>query len=316
MPPLRMLIASAFVVVLVATRSTAQEPDNRETPQPVTPAKIVADVNGESITEAELAAVVDRQLRGRQIPPEAVKEIRQLILQSLISGRLVDQFLADKKIEARPEEVDSAIQDIKKRVAAAGLSFDDVLELQGLTEESLRVRIAGEVAFQKFADAEVTDDKLKAYFASHEQEFDGTEVRASHLLIKLEQDAGDEQRKAALAKIEAIRQEIIQGLDFAEAAKKHSEGPSAPDGGDLGFFPRRDRMAEPFASAAFALQKGEISEPVETRFGLHLIQVTDCKPGDKGLDDVRGSLRDVLNRDLWERIAAQQRKGAKIEIHD
>jgi len=316
MPSLRVFFACAVVVVSMAARTTAQEPDNRATAQPATPEKIAAVVNGESISEVELAAVIERQLRGRQVPPEALQEIRQLILQSLINGRLVNQFVAEKKIEADPKKVDSTVEDIKKRVAAAGLAFDTVLQLQGLTEESLRARIAAELAFEKFADAEVTDEKLKDYFASHKQEYDGTEVRASHLLIKLEQDASDEQRKAALAKVQVIRQEIIQGLDFAEAARKYSGCPSASDGGDLGFFPRREKMVEPFARAAFALAKNEVSEPVETRFGFHLIRVTDRKPGDKGLDDVREALEAVLGRDLWEKTAAEQRNGAKIEIPD
>jgi len=316
------VFAGAVVVVSMAAVVTAQESDNRAAAPaappatPATPEKIAAVVNGEPISEAELAAVVERQLRGRQVPPETLQEVRQLILQSLINGRLVNQFVAAKKIEADPKQVDSAMEDVKKRVAAAGLPLDAVLQVQGLTEQSLRSRIAAELAFQAFADAEVTDETLKDYFASHKQEYDGTEVRASHLLIKLEEDAGDQQRKAALAKVQAIRQEIVEGLDFAEAATKYSGCPSASDGGDLGFFPRRDQMVEPFARAAFALAKGEVSEPVKTRFGFHLIRVTDRKPGDKGLEDVRDELKAALDRDLWRKTAAEQREGAEIEIPD
>ena len=117
---LRVAIALAVVAVSMAALGAEQQADKQEAAQPAAPEKIAAVVNGEKISEAELAAVVERQLRGRQLPPEALQQIRRLILQSLISGRLVDQFLADKKIEADPEKVDSAIQDIKERVAGAG----------------------------------------------------------------------------------------------------------------------------------------------------------------------------------------------------
>jgi parvulin-like peptidyl-prolyl isomerase len=119
-----------------------------------------------------------------------------------------------------------------------------------------------------------------------------------------------------MKKIKSVQQELAKGLDFAEAAKKYSDCPSKSQGGDLDFFPRRDRMVEPFAAAAFALKPGTVSEPVETDFGLHLIKVTERKPGDKGLDAVRGEVRDTMTRDLWDKTAAEQRKVAKIEIRE
>ena len=91
------------------------------------------------------------------------------------------------------------------------------------------------------------------------------EIRASHLLVKTEQEAKD------------IRKKITEdGVDFAEAAKEYSFCPSKADGGDLGYF-GKGQMVKPFEDAAFALKKNEISQPVKTQFGWHLIVVTDIK---------------------------------------
>ena len=98
-----------------------------------------------------------------------------------------------------------------------------------------------------------------------EQNFYASQVKASHILVGRKSEA------------EALRQQILDGeITFEDAAKKYSQCPSREEGGDLGFFPR-GVMAGPFEKAAFSLPIGEISQPVETRFGWHLIKVTDKK---------------------------------------
>lgn len=88
------------------------------------------------------------------------------------------------------------------------------------------------------------------------------QVKASHLLVKTEEEA------------QKLYEEIVNGKSFAEAAMENSLCPSGMNGGDLGFF-ERGQMVKPFEDAAFAMEKGEISKPVQTQFGWHLIQVTD-----------------------------------------
>ena len=89
-------------------------------------------------------------------------------------------------------------------------------------------------------------------------------IRASHILVKTEEEA------------KKLLEEIKNGADFAKLASEHSMCPSVRDGGDLRFF-GRGMMVKPFEDAAFALKKGEVSEPVETQFGWHLIKLTDIQ---------------------------------------
>src|SRR5262249_15373551 len=114
----------------------------------------------------------------------------------------------------------------------------------------------------------------------------------------------------------ALRQEIVAGkIDFAEAAKKHSDCPSKKDGGDIGFFPYKFMVLEPFAKAAFALKVGELTDLVQTDYGLHLIKGTDRKPGEpSNFEKIQKEVREVCEKELWDSILAQSRRVAAIKI--
>lgn len=317
----RAFVVAVIVPFVVSVPLFSQEPSPQvsrpfvlqEKPA-VVQEKVVATVGADKITETELSDTVRSQLQGQQVPPEAMKEIRDMILNSIIDGRLVKQFIAAKKIVIDAKETDAAIAAIKKQVAEAGMDFAKVLQDEGVTEQVLRGQIEEQMAFKKYAESQISDQKIQQHFAGHKQEFDGTQVKASHVLIKLEETSTPQDRKAAADKIAAIRQEIAGGLDFAEAAKKYSACPSSAQGGDLGFFARHGQMVEPFAAAAFTLPVGEVSQPVETEFGYHLIKVTETKPGEMSFEQAKDSVKRVLFMDLWRNAAAEQRKITKVEI--
>jgi parvulin-like peptidyl-prolyl isomerase len=113
---------------------------------------------------------------------------------------------------------------------------------------------------------------------------------------------------------EKIREEIVAGkLTFADAARKYSAGPSRKDGGRLGSIGRHGPMDESFSRAAFALKVGEVSRPVKTVFGVHLIRCDEIKPGDKKLAEVRKELEDALSRELLDKLAKTQRQHTTVE---
>jgi peptidyl-prolyl cis-trans isomerase D len=121
----------------------------------------------------------------------------------------------------------------------------------------------------------ITPDQVKAYYDAHPEEFETPEqVEASHILIQVDETADEAAVEAARQKALAVYQRAVKGEDFAELAKETSQGPSAEDGGYLGKFDRSS-MIQPFSDTAFALKPGEISEPVRTRFGWHVIKVTN-----------------------------------------
>jgi len=160
--------------------------------------------------------------------------------------------------------------------------------------------------FQKEHAKEIQDYYQANRFLYHTPD----RVRARHILIKVEKDAPPEQKTEARQKLEKIRQEIEGGKDFAAAAKEYSEDPGSKElGGDLGFNERAN-WDPAFATAAFSLQPGQISQPVETQFGLHLIKVEEKKPGeDKPLEAVQ----DDIARQLYSKDKAKQLARAAAE---
>ena len=145
----------------------------------------------------------------------------------------------------------------------------------------------------------VSSQEIEDYYNKNKEQFKIEEqVNARHLLIRLDEDASDEEVTKAMDKIELAQNELKEGKDFTEVAQTYTEDPSGTTtGGALGWF-SRGRMVLPFEEAAFALEPGQISEPVRTQFGIHLIQVEEKKAsGYQEYKDAIPSILDTIARD-------------------
>jgi peptidyl-prolyl cis-trans isomerase C len=195
----------------------------------------VATVNGQPISKAafeEALAGLPPQMQERMSTPEG----KASLLDDLITQEVLVQEAKKLGVEKDPA--------VKSRL------------------EETRRQILVQAVIEKIAESEVTDDKAKAYYQSHKDEF--KQVRASHIVVDTEDQAKDVKKRAA-------------GGDFAALAKELSTDPSAKEnGGDLGYF-RKDQMVKPFADKAFAMKVGEVSDPVHTEFGYHIIKLAEIK---------------------------------------
>ena len=234
--------------------------------------RILASVNGVPITEREVAEAI-YAMGPAQGQKYMTPEGKARVLEELINTRLL---LASAKREML--EFDPAF---KAELAAA--------------KEELLTRFAIRKAIE---NVRVSDDRVKAYYDEHREEMrEGETIRASHILV-------DSAEKA-----EAIRNDILAGkITFEEAAKKESACPSREQGGDLGEF-GRGQMVKEFEDAAFALAPGELSKPVKTEFGWHLIRVDGKKDGGElPFEKVRDEIRQRL-------LAEEQQKAYASKIN-
>lgn len=156
----------------------------------------------------------------------------------------------------------------------------------------------------RFKDEVVlSDGEVKAYYEENMDMFrEKKKVKARHILFKLDEGASKEKEKQVKEKALAVLKKAQAGEDFAALAKAHSEGPTAKNGGDLGYFSKGD-MVKPFEEAAFNMKKGEISDLVKTRFGYHIIKVEDVKEArTKSLEEVKDQILEkftsVITADL------------------
>jgi len=143
---------------------------------------------------------------------------------------------------------------------AMSKGYDDDPEIRKRLETIKRELVVNKYLKALLANVTVSETKIKKYYNGHQSDFQ--KIKASHILLKSKQKADDVYKKA------------IKGDDFAELAKKYSTGPSSKKGGDLGWF-GKGAMVKPFEKAAFALKKGEISKPIKTTSGYHIIKCTD-----------------------------------------
>jgi peptidyl-prolyl cis-trans isomerase C len=179
---------------------------------------------------------------------------------------------------ATPAEVDAALDQMRSRHQTQ-LAYLNELERNGFTEESYREDLKRHISVRRWVqeslvkDIVVKNEEMHAFYTSNQPLFVQPEqIRARHVLIKIDPGADQGTTVAARQEIEEILAEAKLNADFAGLARTHSQGPSAPRGGDLGFLPR-GRLVKPFEDAAFALKPGEISDIVRTRYGFHIIKL-------------------------------------------
>ncbi|WP_019241649.1 MULTISPECIES: peptidylprolyl isomerase [Bacillus] len=220
----------------------------------LTKGNVVATVGGEKIKKEEVydamvgqygSSVVDTLIKNKIIELEAKKE------NITISQKAIDK------------ELESFIQSYGGQEA-----FDASLEQSGISLETFKTDIENFLKLEKLLkpSIKITDEEMKEYFEENKDSFDEQEqVKASHILVD------------DLATAQKIKKELDNGADFAELAKKNStDTSSAEKGGDLDYFSKGD-MVEAFETAAFSLKEGEISDPVKTDYGYHIIKVTGKK---------------------------------------
>jgi peptidyl-prolyl cis-trans isomerase C len=287
-----------------------------------------AEINGIVITkeqfEKELSIHLDRVSRqGRQISDDQLASMKEDILDGLIERELLYQASQRAGIKIEDMEIDEQLEGIKKRFPSEA-DYKNALSKMNLTEDEVKSQINRGLAIRKLIDQQITskiiitETETKAYYDGNLQMFKQPEqVKASHILIKVDAGAAEAQKTEARKKIETVQQKVKDGGDFAELARQYSEGPSKTRGGDLGYF-RRGQMVKPFEEAAFAMKTNEVSGIVETRFGYHIIKVYDKKPEQTlTYADVKDKLNERMKQEKVEKEANQYinqlKKDAEIE---
>lgn len=236
---------------------------------------VVATVNGGPVRRSEL-------LRVKEFLPDQYKSYPMHLLYPMLLDQIIDLRLV--AANGRRENLQND-REVRRRMAI------------------IEDRIIQDVYLKRHAARTVTDDALRARYVEFLRENPTREqVRARHILLEDEATA-----KAVIAEIQG-------GADFADVAKERSTGPSAAEGGDLGFFGRGD-MVLAFSKAAFGLEAGALTEtPVQTKFGWHVIMVEERRlSASRSFEDVREELIAELSRDAIRDLIQELRDGAEIE---
>jgi len=272
------LIALAAAMPAHAQDSTASEAPETEAAEAPSYEAVTADTVIATVNGAEIT--FGEVMLARQSLPQQYQQIPDEVLLPGLIDQLVDQEVLGQSSDEMTLATQLYIRN-QERAAKAG----DVVA--GLLE------------------AEVSDADLQAAYDEQFADFEGTEeFNAAHILVETEEEA------------QALVEELEGGADFTELAKERSTGPSGPNGGDLGWF-GKGMMVEPFEAALAELEVGEISGPVETQFGWHVIKLNDSRTSEApSLEEVRDQLTDQVRQQKLQEQLESLKSEATIDRMD
>ena len=288
--------------------------------------EVVATVNGKDITRTQLQDIFNAAVQSSGMNVADLSSAQQFGGYTQLLNDLIDRQLlldAASKEEITSEDVEAEIKKFKSQFPDEAI-FDTQMKQAGMSNEKLQNDVREELKIRRWMESQVktsdvTDADAKSFYESNLKEFEQPEtVKASHILFMVDADAAPEVVKEKQEAAQKAAARAKGGEDFTTLAKELSEEPGAKEsGGDLGFFPK-DRMVPEFANAAFAANLNDISEPVKTQFGWHVIKVTDKKaagtvPFDEVNNQITSYLKSTRQREAVQKVMKDLKDSAKIQ---
>jgi parvulin-like peptidyl-prolyl isomerase len=266
--------------------------------------RIIAIVNDEVITEADVTSHVNALLEEGESPatvPQEPAAIHQAVLHRLIEERLILQEAKRGGISVRPDEILQRLNQLRARVRSEE-EFQRLLRDWGLSQEELKERIRDQLMVQRVIEVQVrsgivvSPQEVAQEIGAHpELAKSGDRARALHVVLRVTQGRSEAQTRALA---EDIHRQLTEGADFSALAKRYSEGPSGEEGGVMGWVAQGELLPE-LDAALFSLSVGEFSNPIQTRLGFHLVKVEERRTASSL------SLMEA-NRAVYQRIYQQR----------
>jgi len=296
---------------------------------------VAAEVGGVQITQAQLGERVEQiqQQLGEQVPseesdPEGFDTFRREVLDYLVTLEIVTQKAGEAGVEVTEEEIDEQLAKLKEPYGGDEAKFEQAIAQQNLSLEELRENLRQQGLITKMIeevtkDIEVSDEEVATFYEEQKQQLSVDETRrVSHILFSPQNAQADDEAEvteanwqAALEEAQRVRRQIMEGAAFAELAKQLSDDPGSKDeGGDVGVIERGALLPE-FEDAVFGLPEGELSEPVRTPYGYHLIRVEEIIPEHvPTLEEAREGLRAQIAAEEQQAVWEEWLESVKEEL--
>jgi len=298
----RVLAAAVLAVAAAGGRSRADDP----------PPAVVARVGEAPVLLSTFEAVLRRLGPQQTVTADRRRHVEAAVMEQLVDEVLIRSELEHRQISVADSEIDTALGQFKAQFNGDA-SYQAFLAATGRDEAGLRDQLRLNIGMEKYARPLMTAAALDAVFQDKRREIDGTRLRVSHILLRpdildVSGSGGADGIDRIVARAESIRRDILQDrTTFEDAARRHSAAPSRHRGGDMGWINRDGPMVEEFSQPVYRLAKGEVSRPIITSFGVHLVKVTDVEQGRIGIDAVRPRIEKLLFADLVRRLVQEAR---------
>jgi peptidyl-prolyl cis-trans isomerase SurA len=274
--------------------------------------RIIARINNQIITLSDLQEITDALLAASE--PELTgaereakrSEVEKDVLENMIEEKLIIDFAQARGITVEEKELEKAIEELKKRHSLNDFQFQQVLEQQETTLEDYKGRIKNQILvsramnFMVHSRVDLNEADAKGYYESHKEEFYLPEdIKVRQILIVCPPNVDPAERERAKAEAGYVHKALLNGGDFSQLAKKHSQDPSADKGGDIGYT-KKGELLPVLEKVLFGMEKDAISALIETKHGFHILKVEEKRTQRlKPFTDVK---EDILNKIYKEKI--------------
>jgi peptidyl-prolyl cis-trans isomerase SurA len=288
----------ALTVLLVACMSAASRAEVLN--------EVVATVDGNPITSIELNSFI-RQSTGGVDPTQLSGADRRKALEVLVTDALIRSESGRLGLSASDAEVDAYINQIKQQNQLDDDALELALKQQGLTLEGYRGQIKKEILKNQLVGRQIRQrvnippEEVERYYEEHQDEFaQSAAIKVRHIFFVLPATASQEDAERTLAKVQEAQKRLAGGEDFEDVAKDLSEGPEASEGGLLGQM-RKGQMQSEIEEVAFSLKTGEVSDPVRSAAGVHILKVDERESESRvPIEDVREQIKERLYAEAIE----------------
>jgi peptidyl-prolyl cis-trans isomerase len=261
----------------------------------------------------------DQSVSGKEVT--RIEDFKDQLLESMVEDKIISKEVKNLALKVDDAAIDANVQQYTQSINSApavkkyftdnklDTNFIKVMSTKDLVKAALE---------KDFTDKnQVTQAEIDAYYDKNKEEFSSDQIRASHILIKtVNNDLSDmpkDKVEAAKKQIDEIYERAVAGEDFAELAKQYGQDGTKDKGGDLGYFSKGDMVKE-FSDAAFSLNVGEISKPIKTQFGYHIIKLTDKKTGNVDVAQAKEYVKSLLQKNKFNDYIKELKEKAKITV--
>ena len=305
--------AFLFVFLIATAQSTGQESNLKSNK----PDNVAATVNGVEITTDQIERDLKRVLIDIELTPVQTKLAEKASLDKLVNQRIAFEYLKKHSAAAGETEVHLLISELKTELAMVEKTLDDYLEQTNQTQSEHEFQTAWQVSWKRYVDRKLTDDILEKHFNENNRQFDGTKLRVAHLLLKFPPEATENQRNDVQIRAESISKAMSESSKpFESFVTEHSEAPTKNVGGEIGWIDLTGPMPTSFTDEAFKLAQGEVSKPVTTKFGVHLVLCMEVKEGELVWRDVQEQVTASAAKAYFDAIVKKHRPEVDIKYGD
>ncbi len=306
-------VTGTLVLLCAAGAAPAQQKNDASEP--------AATVNGEVITKGELEALIKKDgPMPVPLPEGQRKQLQMVKLYALIDAALWRQFLKKNAPPINDKEINARMSDLNTQLKQQGRSLADLCRELNQSEAQLRDNIAAMIQSYAYAEKNVTEQDLEKCYRENKDLFDQVRVRVSEIVFRVPTQTSPSERELARGRLKELRDKILANqITFEDAAKQFSQSLTKDQGGDLDWLPHLKGGLLPLPDnvidTAFALQPGQVSDVLDTEFGLYLIKTTQRDPGHPSeYAKVKSEVRDLFVEEMKMSILTNLRKSADLKI--